>query len=219
MSKKLLTNRDLLSSVAGIITIMSPSFKPRNLQVIIDHVDNYFQTNGKDKENYCSFGRLAMFYIEENDIYDFIEQCLKSCKEFTYLNLSQDEIDRGIGVDDENRPPFTIGGASDGTHLKEYYDFIDLDACVRNICNNLWLLFLDNDLYEQKCEIVYKKEKRTSQWLTLMPYTTQRKPSYTLLKKHQTLSYGKLYHTITVHTSPSSKPLTKTTALPLSKTS
>jgi len=163
MSKKLLTNRDLLSSVAGIITIMSPSFKPRNLQVIIDHVDNYFQTNGKDKENYCSFGRLAMFYIEENDIYDFIEQCLKSCKEFTYLNLSQDEIDRGIGVDDENRPPFTIGGASDGTHLKEYYDFIDLDACVRNICNNLWLLFLDNDLYEQKCEIVYKKEKRTSQ--------------------------------------------------------
>ena len=35
----------------------------------------------------------------------------------------------------------------------------------------------------------------------------ERKPSYTLLKKHQTLSYGKLCHTMNRHIMPSSKTI------------
>lgn len=166
--KRLLTNKDLIKSVSGIITEMAPGMKPRNLQAIVDYVDKYFREDCKDKDGYYKSDRLVMFYIEEDDIRDFIDKLLKSCKEFNDLNLSQDEIDRGITVDDPSRPQWVVGGASDGSHLKEYYDFIDLDACVRNITNDLYWAFLDNDLFEQRCEIIDTKIEKYEEGETVL---------------------------------------------------
>lgn len=154
--EKLLSNLNMIKCVAGVITIMAPGRKPRNLQKIVDYVDSYFREKCTHRKKYYCGDRLVMFYIDHNEIYDFTDEMLKGCKEFNDLNLSQDEIDRGIAVDDPSRPKWVIGGASDGTHLKEYYDFIDLDAGVRNIVSELEWELLDNDLYSGRAEIVYK---------------------------------------------------------------
>ena len=91
--KRLLTNKDLIKSASGVITEMAPGMKPRNLQAIIDYIDKYFREECKDKDGYYKSDRLVMFYIEEDDIRNFIDKLLKGCKEFNDLNLSQDEID------------------------------------------------------------------------------------------------------------------------------
>lgn len=51
---------------------------------------------------------------------------MRSSESFINLNLSQDEIDRGVNVEDETRPEFSF--VSRDTTIEEYYDFIDLVA-------------------------------------------------------------------------------------------
>ncbi len=152
--KRLLTLRNMIKSTTGVITVMAPGYKPRNIQAIVEYIIKYFNENCSDQEGYWKSNKSVMFYIDSDNIYDFVDKMLKGCKEFNELNLSQYEVDRGITVDDSSRPAWVIGGTSTGDHLKEYYDFIDIDACVRNISGELYWGFLDNDLYEGKVEIV-----------------------------------------------------------------
>ena len=152
--KRLLTLRNMIKSTTGVITIMAPGFKPRNLQTIVEYIIKYFNENCSNQEGYWKYDGSVMFYIDSDNIRDFVDKMLKGCKEFNDLNLSQDEIDRGIAVDDPSRPKWVVGGTSAGDHLKEYYDFIDTDACVRNIAGELYWDFLDSDLFNGKVEIV-----------------------------------------------------------------
>ena len=157
--KRLVSHKTFIQCVAGVIYRMAPDNKPRELDKIVEYIKDYFwehadkQTRGKDKNSF------TCVEIEENKSYEFIHNCLFGCREFQNLNLSQAEIDKGISVDDESRPKWVIGGASDGSHLKSYYDFIDLDACVRNINNLLWNEFTNDDLFEQKVFLCKKNEK------------------------------------------------------------
>ena len=72
--KRLLTNKDLIKSVSGIITEMAPGMKPRNLQVIVDYVDKYIHGINCDR-------------LEQNNYEDFVKDkvCELSC-------LSEDEL-------------------------------------------------------------------------------------------------------------------------------
>lgn len=84
--------------------------------------------------------------------YDLVEKIMCSSESFINLNLSQDEIDRGVNVEDETRPEFSF--VSRDTTIEEYYDFIDLVACIRNINSELYWDWLDNELFENRLEIV-----------------------------------------------------------------
>ena len=78
----------------------------------------------------------------------------KLCVQVNHLSISilVDEIDRGVNVEDETRPEFSF--VSRDTTIEEYYDFIDLDACIRNINSELYWDWLDNELFENRLEIV-----------------------------------------------------------------
>ena len=157
--KRIISHKTFIQCVVGVIYRMAPNNKPRDLDKIIEYIKDYFwqhsddSTRGKDRNDF------TCLRVDEDETYQFIHDCLFGCKEFLNLNLSQAEIDKGITVDDESRPEWVVSGTSDGTHLKSYYDFIDLDACVRNINNALWKEFTDDDLFEGKVFLCKKNDK------------------------------------------------------------
>lgn len=153
--KRIISNKVVIGCVAYCIYRQAPMNKPRNVDKIIEHIKSYFINECKDKEHYfkCSDGYIS-FQIEEKDVDNFINDMLFASEDFKNLNLSQYEVDNDIKYDDENRGKFAF--VSRDTYIKEYYDFIDLDACIRNICNQLFWEFLDCDLFANRCEIVYK---------------------------------------------------------------
>lgn len=153
--KRILTNKDLIKSASGVITKMAPGMKPRNLQAIVDYIDKYFREEFKNRDDSYCVDNLVILDIEEDEIYDFVDKLLKGCKEFNDLNLSQDEIDRGITVDDPSRLE-RITSKEPYLPLPKFYihDFIDLDACIRNINKDLHLKFLDEDLFGDRCKII-----------------------------------------------------------------
>jgi hypothetical protein len=129
---------------------MSPYFKPRKIDEIIEYVNNYII----ERANYKDY-TYASLWVDEDKVYDFIETMLMNCQAFKELNLSQYEIDNGIGLDDD-RKTFEFVGMN--ISIKQEYDFVDLDACIRNIVKDIEWHFLDEDLYDNRKEIVVKKD-------------------------------------------------------------
>lgn len=79
-----------------------------------------------------------ILYIEEDRLYDYIDQLLKSIPEFEELNLSQIEYDNGVNVHDENRSKYSFRSAYDIETVDSWKeDFIDLDAFVRNVVRGI----------------------------------------------------------------------------------
>ena len=157
--KRLINHKTFIQCVAGVIYRMAPYNKPRDFDKIVEHIKDYFWEHSDNSLRGIDKNDFTCLRIEEDEIYQFIRDCLFGCKEFQNLNLSQEEVDKGILVDDENRPKWVVSGASDGTHLKSYYEFIDLDACIRNIHMALWQIFTDDDLFESKVFLCKKNEK------------------------------------------------------------
>lgn len=151
--KRILSSRVFIESAVGVIYAMHPYHKPKDIDDIVEHIIMSMREVAVYKSNnYCQVE------LDENNVYDFVDKCLKGCQAFRNLNLSQAEIDKGISVDDEKREKWVIGGASDGSHLKEYYDFIDLDACIRNIVNKIFDDFLNDDIFLGRVEIIEVKK-------------------------------------------------------------
>lgn len=146
--KRIISNKSFIKSVVGVIYRMSPENKPRNIEKIVDYIKNHFLEIADYKENsgYCSLG------VEEKDFYKFVHDFMFGCPEFVELNKSQYELEHP----EKELPQFVA--IDRYTSIKPEYDFIDLDACVRNIVKDYSGEFLDDDLFEGRCEIVYKKE-------------------------------------------------------------
>lgn len=140
----------VVDATAGVIYRMAPDNKPRNIEKIMDHVINYFKTNGKCYQDF--------YYMElaEEDVYKTIKEMMMSCPEFLDLNLSQDEVDRGVKIDNPERPPFAF--VTRDTYIKSYYDFIDLDACIGNIVAQIKYNFFDDDVFDGRIHILSDEE-------------------------------------------------------------
>ena len=146
MNMQLILERVFIGCALGTIYEMAPSYKPRNADKIVEDIKKYFAEHGRAVMD------THVFIINKNDRYDLVEKIMRSSESFINLNLSQDEIDRGVNVEDETRPEFSF--VSRDTTIEEYYDFIDLDACIRNINSELYWDWLDNELFENRLEIV-----------------------------------------------------------------
>lgn len=145
----------VVSATTGVIYSMAPENKPRNMEKIMDHVINYFKTNGKCYQDF--------YYMElaEEDVYKTIKEMMMSCPEFLDLNLSQDEVDRGVKFDDPERPPFAF--ITRDTYIKSYYDFIDLDACIGNIVGYIENVFFEDDVFDGRIHILSDEEYKSLQ--------------------------------------------------------
>ena len=139
-----LSKRRLIKCCIGVIYEMAPNNNPRNIDKIREYIVNYCTNNIK---NYST-------RIEANKLFNYIKDMLFGCVEFTQLNISQDKWDKGM------RDPFckensgfsftAVGHDKDGvpskiTQSKDYFDFIDLVACVQNITHEI-------DMDEQNSE-------------------------------------------------------------------
>lgn len=120
----------IVDSVAGTLYRMTPRNRPRNMDKIMSHVIERAEQACVDVVN----NRHLFMTTEEFN--EWLTNTLKSCPEFCDLNLSQNEYEKHISVDDESRPKFAFTSAYDAETEDSWRDdFIDLDAAIRNIYN------------------------------------------------------------------------------------
>lgn len=145
MGKHIIIESVFIGHAVGTIFQGAPYHKPRNIEKIVDDIHNYFIKHGiKCMDSY-------LFDVDQNDRYELVKKIMMSSQAFVDLNLSQDEIDRGVKYGDEDRSSFGFCGRD--FKLKEYYDFIDLDACIRNINKSLYWDWVDNEIFEDRLEL------------------------------------------------------------------
>ena len=110
----------------GWIYCLAPDHKPRFIDEISDGIITNFKTNCK------SIGNDFFYHeIELKDLCKFIENILMPIDKFRELNLSQNEYEKGVKVDDEDRPMFQFISAF--SEIPEKDKFVDLDACINDI--------------------------------------------------------------------------------------
>ena len=125
----LLSGRDLLTGVCGTcIDAYLMDLWPRNLEVIFHRVAEVYKQNFEEQ--------LPNFYVrhftDAAELDDFVGQHIMSIPEIIDLNLSQDEVDRGISVNDENRDKYSF--VDRYTPIEPANEaFVDLGALQRNI--------------------------------------------------------------------------------------
>ena len=107
------------------IYCLAPGHKPRFINEITDGIITNFKINCK------TIGDFFYHEIELKDLYKFIENILMPIDKFRELNLSQNEYERGVKVDDEDRPKFHFISAFSTVQDKD--NFVDLDACIQDI--------------------------------------------------------------------------------------
>ena len=126
-TKKLcLSESDLIYAIAGQLYDQAPNRQPRNGEKIIFEVRDKFRNEAENRDDFY------FIWIEEKEIYKYIENMLMGIKEFVDLNLSQNEYEKGVSVDDENRPKFVFTSMYSPA-LDWRDDFIDLTAFIQNV--------------------------------------------------------------------------------------
>ena len=124
----MISERQLMFVVAGQLFEQAPNRQPRKSETIMQKLRDAFRSESyNDNEFYT-------VHVEQEDLYDWIKDKLFSIQEFKELNLTQEEYDKGISVDDESRPKYCFTTRYD-VHDSESWkrDFIDLYAFVQNV--------------------------------------------------------------------------------------
>lgn len=132
-----LSRRSIIHSVTGVIYEMAPGFMPRNIDAIVKYIKTWCDEN---------IGNKYLIRVEAENIYKTFHDMLFNCEEFTQLNISQKLWDSGVRNYKDKRNGGFLAVAVEhneaGNPIRiltpaEYIDFIDLDACVRGIVNEL----------------------------------------------------------------------------------
>ena len=156
----LVTERDIMFAIAGQLYSQAPNHQPREADKILMSIRDKFRDIAfADNDWYTA--RLT-----KEELRKFIEDGLKSIPEFNNLNLSQNEVDDGIGIDDE-RPKYMFTSRYSKIPWKS--DYIDLDAFTRNVYG-VMIHFIDaeKDCFmcgfdrTKRCETCYNNEKYTN---------------------------------------------------------
>ena len=127
-NNKTFSARVIIKNIAGTIYAMSPFNSPRNMEVIMKYViDNTLHRCIDTTEH-------RYICTTEEDFSKWLKNMLMSCKEFCELNLSYNEYMNGIDINDENRLKYQFTTGYDVVSEESMKDdFVDLDACIRNI--------------------------------------------------------------------------------------
>ncbi|MGE9941094.1 hypothetical protein ACQRBH_05925 [Bariatricus sp. SGI.161] len=124
----MISERQLMFVVAGQLFDQAPNRQPRKAETIMQKLRDAFRSESyNDNEFYT-------VHVEQEDLYEWIKDKLFSIQEFQELNLTQEEYDKGISVDDESRPKYCFTTRYDVYDSESWKrDFIDLDAFVQNV--------------------------------------------------------------------------------------
>ena len=129
------SERDLMFVVGGQLFDQAPNRYPRKVETIMQKLRDVFRSEAYNDNEYYTVT------IEPDNLYDWLKDKLFSIPEFQELNLTQEEYEKGVSVDDEGRPEFTFTTRYDVYDSESWRkDFIDLDAFVRNAYNRLFIV-------------------------------------------------------------------------------
>lgn len=133
---------DLMFVIAGQLYEQAPKRQPRKAEIIMQKVRDSF------REKACNRNEWFTVNIPKDKLYDWIHDLMFAIPEFQELNLTQIEFEKGISVDDENRPPLKFSTRYDVETSESWkYDFIDLDAFIQNVNYQYERMFMG----EQDC--------------------------------------------------------------------
>lgn len=144
-----ISNRQIIGAVAGVIYEMDPYHNPEGIDKIIGAINKWC-----DETADCSGRTKDTFKLFEwenwRDFEKWLDEFLKGILEFRRLNISKDLKEKGVkDCDDERNQGFAFTDRyTRETQDKRYYDFIDLDACIRNIVRQIDVLQqMDEDCF------------------------------------------------------------------------
>lgn len=126
------SEKDLIGQISNWAIKMSPNIIPDNLEKVLvdfqDHINPYFER--------LKLEEFRLMEMTLKELQRFIHGNLITIKEFKEWNLSNYEKKLNINYNDKNRDKFKIVSKFD--KLDEFYDFIDLDALVRNVSHSIY---------------------------------------------------------------------------------
>lgn len=118
---------DLVSNVARCLYYLAPNGRPRKADIILEKLQTDLEKTANGRPDFRFFNETFDEMLAQ------IRKLLMSYQEFRELNLTQNEYDAGINVDDENRPCIRLTYAGQPVTEDSWKDdFIDLDAFMQN---------------------------------------------------------------------------------------
>lgn len=127
-----ISERDLMFVVGGQLFDQAPNRQPRKAEIIMQKLRDVFRSEAYNNNEYYTVT------IETDNLYNWLKDKLFSIPEFRELNLTQEEYEKGVSVDDERRPKFAFTSRYDVYDSESWRkDFIDLDAFVQNVHRRL----------------------------------------------------------------------------------
>lgn len=144
-----ISKRKIIGAVAGVIYEMHPYHKPEGIDKIIDAVNKWCDDTpdcgGRIKDAFKLFE-----WDSWKDFEKWLNDFLKNILEFRQLNISRKLKDEGVkDADDErNSGIIFVSRYTVETQDNRYTDFVDLDACVRNIVRQIDIIEqMDEDCF------------------------------------------------------------------------
>lgn len=137
-NKKRFYITDIIQSVAGNIYRMHSTHTPPNMDVLMSKFEDLLSKDCVPADA-PRHSKTRYLHMTEKEFSKWLQSCLMSIKAFVNLNLSYREITEGVAVDDPSRPTVSFTSAYDIESEDSWKDdFIDLDACIRNIENEVF---------------------------------------------------------------------------------
>lgn len=134
------TTRTVRTAIAGVLTDMHPYKEVPNLKKICDDVIQYLADLKQTKLTERGWGLFRFKEKGEDSLYNGMKKALMDSYEFRVLNISKYKWDQGVrDVDDKRNSGFLAVDRT--TFPKQYFDFIDLDAAIRNIVNLIYKIY------------------------------------------------------------------------------
>lgn len=149
----IVTNDDIIKAVAGVIYEMHPYHAPENMGILMEHVVGKLDAE-PDYEGKVD-NRFKVFKFNDyRHLTEFIAHLLNH-EVFEDLNTSRASKETGI---EDPKIRFITRYSNYGLDTR-YTDFVDLDACIRNISNQI-----ERDSGERGCFLcTYAKEYFSSE--------------------------------------------------------
>jgi hypothetical protein len=135
------SEKDLMGQLANWSIKMSPNVIPNNLEKVLidfqDHINPYFEKLKPEE--------FKLMEMDLKKLKKFIHGNLITIKEFKEWNLSNYEKNLNKNYNDKDRNNYRIISKFD--KVDNYFDFIDLDALIRNIA---WSIYEENEKFENE---------------------------------------------------------------------
>lgn len=139
MESKIVTTRDILAAFAANIIRQSPYSGVENLPTILEDIRVYLISLGFVDENTVKDKYDTSLYhtMTTEEIYDILKNIRDNVPTFNMLNITKVELDAGITDPNDEKRSIKMSIVGRGIYIPRDRDFIDLDACIRNVYNTI----------------------------------------------------------------------------------